>query len=351
MIETTALETDSVLQQWFEYQIPDTPPANFDVLGTKACLRRIHQFSAEAQDRLWVKFMYLTPGETAELVLEDIEASAYRGLNARLHLDWHTLLRTRSDRTIIEERLSSTRKAGVEIALVNPPGLIKRLLPQSGCDHRKVIIADNKALLIEPNLSDDNFRSADITVEIWDEAIVTRLAEIFDRGLLKGDCATECTTETTILEDCGRRGKSLILARSVDLVASAQKNVKMMSPYLPDGQMLEQMHHQSKRVNVEVIVPPNAIVHSWNIFGWVNDAARLTAKIRGFEIPVRLHERWGHFKALIIDDKIVVVGSHNFTNKGVMVGTAELSIQSTHPTLVSNMLNFYQGIRADTKAA
>jgi cardiolipin synthase A/B len=342
--------SDFFNQPFFEYAIPETPPSNFDVLGTAASLNWFCRFSSAAQDRLWVKAMYLLPGQASNIVVQNMEEAAGRRVNTRGIFDQYTVLKARAKKPKVLATLDGLKSSGVAVELVNRAGVIRKTLPEFHADHRKVIIIDQKALFIEFNISDDNFRSADIAVEVDELSIVNPLAEVFDRKFpLKQDLETNCDNETFLLEDCGQMGQSLILKRAVELVADARESVRLISPYLPDGAMQEALFLAYQRdVDVEAIMPPYAMHHSRSIFGLINEIARFTAALRGFKIPIRLHDRWMHAKLLIVDGKVAIIGSHNFTNKGVAMGTIELSMQSSNPNLVQNLANFYQGLRQDT---
>jgi cardiolipin synthase A/B len=334
----------------FEHQLATGSPTNFDVLGTAALLQRFHQLSLDIQDRLLLKAMYIWPGHAPNIVAQDMKKAAARAVSTKVVFDEYTLLKAGVKRPQVAETLADLQKAGVEVELVNRGGVVRRVLSEFHADHRKVVIADDRALFIEQNLSDDNFRSADIAVEIDRPMIVNPLAEIFDRKYpLKHDQETNCDNETILLEDCGHIGQSLILERAVELVAKAKDSIRLMSPYLPDGAMLEVLYRAYQRdIDVEALVPPYVLNRSRNVFGLINGVARLEAALKGFNIPLRLHDRWMHGKLLVVDDRVAIIGSHNFTNKGVAMGTAELSMQSNNPVLVQNLVNFYQGLRQDS---
>ncbi|MBI4084764.1 MAG: hypothetical protein HY431_02560 [Candidatus Levybacteria bacterium] len=51
-----------------------------------------------------------------------------------------------------------------------------------------------------------------------------------------------------------------------------------------------------------------------------------------------------HAKILLVDRAIALLGSHNFSSKGVIMRTAELALQSSDTHLIANLSDFYNSI-------
>lgn len=340
---------------------------NFDVLSPEKFLPDLQEELTKAKQRIWIKTMHLEDGKIAQSLLESLRLAVQRGVNTMLHIDsfstlivgrWYLPNLLREMTPAARRQISAQRKNDAvlfkelekvtdELVFTNPArGIVDKMIPFRGRDHRKVTIIDNLAYMGGLNYFDLDFQRPDFTVKIEDPAIVLKLAEQFDLKL-QDDLQIECNSETDLLVDCGKPKRSLILDHAVDLVGRATE-VLLTSQYIPDGVFLRALDEARRRgAKVQVITSSPSQITEISV-RTLNEAKYVISDLKGRLPPVFFfYPGWVHAKLLIAEVegvKTAIFGSHNFSQSVVDAGTAEIALQSTNPQLVSNLESFFQAL-------
>lgn len=341
---------------------------NFQISNSLQFFHQLLKEIKEAKKRVWIQVMYLQAGPYVNEILEALEQALQKGVDVRLQADYYSRYVTNQHINYFpiinpqkqlehRERLWANQKLFQElsqkriITWINPLGLLEKMLPTRGRNHIKIYLIDDHAWIGGINLYDVGFKIPDIMVKITDPKIVEPLKNQYHRvnqNNPDSDYELKCTQDTTLLIDAGRKNQSLILNRAVSLVEKAQKNIRNISFFMPDGPFLKSLHKAYKRgVDVEVIgSPPHAFP---NIFKAVNKVNYWTTRLKRQNIPFLFYRTFAHAKLLIVDHEIALVGSHNLSWSGVMMGTTELMLQSKDKSLIQDLEEFYQSLRSEIR--
>lgn len=347
-----------------EYQPRSELASHFDVLTPYQLLDDVRREAITAQQRMFVQVMDVDAGHIPKGILALMEQATKRGVDTRLHVDYFTLMVTEGkfnylaqlipgEREWNQERknakvamLRHAREQGVNVTVTNyPKNLKEKLLPVLGRNHMKAIVIDNVAYLMGENLADKDYTRVDYGVKITDPAIVEPIIQQFHRvneQHPQEDYAVQCTKDTQLLVDSGRvGGESLIYNHGLALIQDAQQRIVYAGQFDPDGRMRASLHEAWRRgVDVLAITSdPRAIE---DIALWAGNRVDLVRNaLSRNHVPTLRYPGWVHAKALLVDDQ-VICGSHNQSEKGVKAGTAEIALQSSNYTLVTNFESYFE---------
>jgi phosphatidylserine/phosphatidylglycerophosphate/cardiolipin synthase-like enzyme len=337
------------------------PAENFQILTPHELLDDVVLEAKNAQHRIWAQSMDVASGNFTTKLFELLEQKAQEELDTRLHVDYYSLLVTNGSfnyfmkvhrrfhdewhHTLLAKKLHFDRleRNGVKILFTNPPGILEQIFPFKGRNHMKIIVIDNNAWIGGINFNDWNFNGNDYMVKLTDPRIVSHIATLFkkiDREEKFTDYKVDCTPETTLLVDSGKMGKSIILQTALDTIKNAKYSVFMTTAFFPDTQMIKVLHERYRNnVDVKVIAPrPRSMT---GIYMYVEKANFEIMKLRKMEFPTKLLRTHHHAKLLIVDRQIAMFGSHNFSGRGVTMGTGEVAIITKNNTLIQNLLTFF----------
>jgi cardiolipin synthase A/B len=338
---------------------------HFTVLTPLDFIKDVAAEAKQARKRVWAQAMEVEPGEITDTFLAIFEAAAKKGIDTRLHADHFSLMVSDgifNYLPLLPQRLQRKRDkgqqtkhalyrhltyTGVQFLYTNPPTFLDRVFPMRGRNHMKIVIVDDAAWIGGVNFHDGNFRYKDIMVKITDRSIVHEIAYIYDqvdKEQQLRDMAITCNEESTLLIDGGRINRSLILRHAIALIGMAESKIQVISPLIPDAGFLKALHKAyTAGKEVEVIAPEVNVVPG--IFSWVDRFNEIVMNLRGLQLPIHYKKEMIHAKILIVDGKEAIFGSHNFSSRGVRMGTEEIALQSTDKTLIQNLSVFYETLR------
>lgn len=352
---------------------PEINPAdrNFEILEPYAFLRDFTNEANKAKHRVWTQTMLFEPDDVIDTVGEQLKASARRGIDSKLNVDYFSLLVTDGKFNSMpsvspiknwtryrikrgkREVLADLAINGVDVVLTNPPTTLQRILPSSGRNHIKMAFVDNIAWIGGLNLTDHDFKREDFMMRIEDPRIVQVLATQFlsvNEKKPEDNYAIQCTEDTTLLVDAGIKGSSLILDSTVASVMQAQKSAKLTSQYTPDGKMLSALAYAPEDIDIQVITSGFQEIDETmpKLFEVKN---RLVAGVKKKRLTSIPYPNWMHAKVLLIDrempdNAIAIMGTHNYSTGGVNFGTEEIALQSTNPRFIRNLSQYYDKIYA-----
>lgn len=191
---------------------------------------------------------------------------------------------------------------GITRHITNPLGFGLHRFP--GRNHKKMLIVDDVAYIGGLNFSDHNFEWHDMMIRLEDKEIVRQLADDFQHtlaGLNQSRWVDVATDDLYFLDGSHSRE---VYEHLFAQIQSAKKSIKIISPYVSDP-LLTRLTRLDSHVQVEIITPATNNKSIMKHY--------LLAKTR--DQPWLIHQYTGgmsHAKALLIDDKKLIVGSSNF---------------------------------------
>jgi cardiolipin synthase len=200
--------------------------------------------------------------------------------------------------------IDKLRSSGVGVKWVNPMGLGMRKI--SARNHKKIIGVDHTAAYIGGiNFSQHNFDWHDLMIRFDEPEIVEFLKDDFfqtwkgnNQGVVR-----EFSDVTISLLDGSQ--SELYSEPVLELLRSAKKSIFVESPYLsaPYYNVLGEM--SKKGVMVTVLAPAS---NNWGLYD-----AYTRWEVERNQLQLRYYpNRMSHLKAILVDEKSLVVGSSNF---------------------------------------
>ncbi|MEA3062650.1 MAG: cardiolipin synthase [Sphingomonadales bacterium] len=196
----------------------------------------------------------------------------------------------------------SLKAAGVGVRTTNP---IAGRLPRYGLrNHKKLIVADGVAYVGGVNFSDHNFAWHDLMLRIEDREAADFLAADFAATWESRSIFAKAKFGALTLYALDGRTNREGFADLFDAIASAKDRIEIVSPYL-SFPFLDRLGEAAARgVEVELIAPLG------NNKPMVRHYLFQAAPKVGLRL--RLSPGMFHLKAMLIDGRLLVLGSSNF---------------------------------------
>lgn len=195
------------------------------------------------------------------------------------------------------------RRAGVAIRFSNPAGAMLRRFPAR--NHKKSIVIDGRiAYLGGLNISDHNFAWHDLMLRIENTAVAAFLAGDLDASWRSRPASRWAEFDGIAIGTTNGRHNPAVFEPMFDAIAGTRDEIIVETPYLtfPFTDRLAEARRRGVRVRVIAPFP-----HPRRTFGryleW--ECAR-----SGFELC--LLPGMTHVKAMLLDNKRLVMGSSNF---------------------------------------
>lgn len=198
--------------------------------------------------------------------------------------------------------LRQAAKDGVRIIVTNPMGPLWWKYPYR--NHKKLMIADNRAFLGGINFSEHNFAWRDLMLQTESPPLVEALAADFRRTAagINQSAITRLPAGSLYFLD-GRRSRHLWEAIFSE-IASARRSIDIISPYVSDP-LLRRIARRSASVRVRVIYPARTNKRI------MQQALLNAAAETGIEVLL-YQPGMSHMKAILVDDTRLILGSCNF---------------------------------------
>jgi phosphatidylserine/phosphatidylglycerophosphate/cardiolipin synthase-like enzyme len=312
--------------------------------------------AARANDVITIRVMELEAGERAKELAGVLRQKAREGVKVTLFIDWvygryihgeidllPVLSRRKRTynakvRAETEQLLEEMRIAGVSISITNIPNGLQALMPICGRNHTKIYIIDEAVWIGGVHPVDSAFNNIDFMVKMESQKVVTTIKNY---TAPKKDELIPIDNSTQVLFDGGNAGSSCIYSQAIALVEQAESEVIFMSQFLPDGLLLHKLIKKAKEgVAVRVITSPE----KESIFTEfpANISYRMhQARLKRERNIQLIHCSHGvHAKLLIVDQKKVLFGSHNYAGIGVWLGTEEVCVISQDDLLIKDFIQY-----------
>ncbi len=211
----------------------------------------------------------------------------------------------REEVTATETMRRELERAGVRWRFVGPLGRLLRSAPAR--NHKKLVLVDERVAYVGGiNFSDHNFAWRDLMLRIEGRNPALFLAEDFLRTWEgRAAASSSCFPGLELHALDGRGNEERFEAAVLSAVDGARSRIYVECAYLTSP-FLERLGAAGRRGVRVTVVTPEA-----NNWGLVRDLLRWPRATVG--IDVRLYRgRMTHMKALLVDDRILVLGSANF---------------------------------------
>lgn len=343
----------------------DITPATYNVLETVDFLTDQLREIQTAKDRVWIQTMALEAGHFSNLLARHLIAAAKRGVDVKVVYDAYSdyvvdntftqmpLLKSkdRSHRSFVrdeQKKLLDSLREDCYVSETNRPSRFASHVPFSvifGRDHKKISIIDNKVYIGGVNMAPLDAQRVDFVLKTNNKQLLDRLSIIFEKsflGIPESDSIYVCDANNTLLLDSGKRRQSIIMEQVYDAVRKEDKKVTLVSPFLPSGNLRKVLNKAVQRgIEVEVITSQE---------DQLGLTPRMSQKIRtlGQSMPLFKINRYPgviHAKAVLFGKRAAIIGSHNFDELFVILGTEEVSLLTTQPEVIMQLTQFCENIR------
>lgn len=318
--------------------------------------------AARAKKSIYLQSMNFEAGDALTRIEEVLTPALERGVRVNITIDWVSRLfihgqlpllpgrpskRAYRDRHVREsEALRDRLEAmGATFVTTNKPSFFNRPLPMIRRNHIKLYMVDEAiAWMGGVNLFDDAFKKIDLMVRFEDEEIVHALHQQFfmvNRLRSVADYSKKLGEDYTLYVDTGRLEQSIIYRQAIKRVSESSLSITFMSQFIPDGPLLKELIAASKRgVKIEVLTSRrNNVIFTKYPTKAVYDLFKF--KIKNYPLIKLVHlSRDVHAKLLIIDEKIALFGSHNYTYSGVLFGTEEIMMETRSDVALKQFFTF-----------
>lgn len=229
------------------------------------------------------------------------------------------------------------RQAGGHVGIVNRPRHPFNL-PIAGRSHIKTAVINDRVYIGGHNLSAENQldimtywedqKTADIIFKFLQQVVA---AESVSK-VLDADKRYKLDNQDELLIDRGQPHQSLILDEALALIDNSNDWLYMTCQYFPGGQTGQHLKAAVERgVKVTLMFsPPSSHKSEW--FGHklyeLRERSRLPAELFAHKLPDSaplLHAK------LIATEQGAIIGSHNYVDQGVRLGTAEIALLRRDP--------------------
>ncbi|MCC7535293.1 MAG: phosphatidylserine/phosphatidylglycerophosphate/cardiolipin synthase family protein, partial [Deltaproteobacteria bacterium] len=287
------------------------------LVGSAAFLGALREDIPRATDRVLVQAMTFE-GDAAGLALAELLVAS-RATDRRVLVDEYTRF-VQSDRFVyapwswrdpeVRREVRSTRdmfarieRSGGRVRYTNPVGPLFVGFPSR--NHKKLVLLDDRVAYVGGiNFSDHNFAWHDLMVRIDDAELTRALVADFEatwEGRRAPRAERVSGIELFLLD--GRTNERMF-ARFLELVRRAERSIAVVSPYLTFPFCEELRAARRRGVSVTLLTP------AANNKGTVRDYLVWEAARSGFEL--RLFDGMSHMKAMLLDERRLVLGSSNF---------------------------------------
>lgn len=335
-------------------EVEDEIIGNYNILETVDFFTDQLNEIQNAQKRIWIQTMALESGHFSNLLAHNLIAAEQRGVDVRIVYDAYSDYVTnntfnnlpllyREDRgykQFLRDRgteLLSLLKHHCKVSQTNIPSGFLSNNPFNGVagrDHKKMSIIDDKAYIGGVNMTPIDAQRVDFMLKTNNQFIVNKLSFIFNQSFYDypvSDTLYPCDNNNTLLVDSGERFKSTIMEYAYEAIDNERDSITLISPFVPSGKLKKTLNTAVERgVHVELITSQ---------ISQLGFTPRLSQFVHnmGYTKPLfQIHRYPGivHAKALLLGNHSAIIGSHNFDELFVKLGTEEISLLTTQPEIL-----------------
>jgi len=215
----------------------------------------------------------------------------------------------RRERAATLQLFDRMRGAGIGVVLRNPQGIIHQNF--FARNHKKIYIADNACYIGGINVSDHNFAWHDMMIRIDDAQVAEFLKDDFRASFEGRDLSSSAEFNDIVLYRFDGRTNRRTFQPIFDLITGAKKSVIVISPYITFPFYEKLRTAQANGAEVTVLTPED---NNWKSFQTYTEWEAIRASMNLLMYMAGM----SHLKAILIDDRYLVVGSSNFDKMSVV---------------------------------
>lgn len=195
------------------------------------------------------------------------------------------------------------RATGVAVRFTNPVGLLLHRFPLR--NHKKLALVDDRvAYLGGINFADHNFHWRDMMLRIEDPGVAAFLKEDFLTTWARGNRSIARRFGGIELHVLDGRENGASFERVFDLIDGARERIYVESPAVTEPFVSRLRRARARGVQVTVVTPE---VNNWGVI-----KQYMTWLAAASDLDVRFYRgRLTHLKAMLVDDRCLVMGSAN----------------------------------------
>lgn len=277
--------------------------------------------------------------------------SRYKLAGSLITLPIFSLSKRKQAKALVLQQVYFTKllQSGAKISFNNSASWFNiNLYPFVGRDHRKVIFiqrGDEKICYFGATNFDEGALN-DFMLKTNDHEIYDNLFKINSKEALlenQNDVSLKMADQEFIL-DYGNPFQSKILDTGNKIIREATKTIRFVSQLPPEfGLMIRFVRARMRGVKVEIVLP--SILHK-NIRGFPYIIAYLYDVIVSMIFRIKIFHTIKYFThaKILMADKKVLLGSHNMSSIGVIVGTRELSVLLNDAEIWENTNTFIDNL-------
>jgi cardiolipin synthase len=286
------------------------------LVGAAAFWTALAKDLAAARHRVLVQAMTFEGDGAGSMVAQAIMAS--RAADRRVLIDHFSTFKisdcfvhgpTACRDPALRREIADTRRlfsrlaeAGVGLRITNPAGPL--LLGLAARNHKKLVVVDDVAYLGGINFSDHNFAWHDLMVRIGHPDVAAFLADDFAATFAGRSRSVTANFQDLRIISLDGSNNAAGFREIIDLIAAARHRIQVVSPYLTFPFIAPLADAVTRGVTVELFTPRDN--NKRVVRDYLLDAARRAG------IHLVLGAGMAHLKAMLIDARLLIVGSSNF---------------------------------------
>lgn len=319
---------------------------------------------SQAQTRVWVQAMIIESGHVLKSFISALKQNPnIHQLDIQIQYDWITSRSVHGQTPLIplfnkEEReyarqlhirnyhaYKELRSLNATVRTLNAPKLLPLIFPITGRNHTKIYIVDDTSWMGGCNFMDTSFAHIDFMISPQFPQL-TRILERHFHQVNKNKPLgnTEITLENgdRFLADNGTHGNSIIYKTALSLIEQAEQEIFFVSQFTPTGAILEALIDKAHAgVKTHVVTCPEDHDHFTKLPHTIPHSLFLNKTRSAKNFFIHHAKQKVHAKVIMVDSKKLIIGSHNYVDTGVYLGTEEIALQSSDQQLASQL---HQGI-------
>jgi len=299
-----------------------------------------------AKNRINIMSLILTSDSATRPLIKALVGASKRGVKISVAVDSftyselggffsplkHIKIKSRATSAMVKQ----LRRAGIEFTWL---GASFKFNPFAGLTHLKWSIVDNIAYGFGgTNLYKDGIESVDYMFKSHSPQLADQITRQHQAIITNDTPHTypgyiSKSEYGTIYIDSGQRHKSIIYDRLMKLTKQAVR-IRVVTQYCPSGPLARRL--RQRKAEVYFNQARNTSFPTNMLIGYTERYTGLRSLYK--------HEAYLHAKFMLFDladgQKIAVTGSHNFAHSGVVFGTREVALETSHPDIYTQLETF-----------
>ena len=303
----------------------------------KDCLRALTRAAARGADVLLLVDAYTF------LISDDSQPFSFGPLfyGSQLDAAAHTTPQFREP----YQALQTLRQAGGRYVITNRPAR-RYSLPIAGRSHIKLYIINDEVCIGGCNLN--SLSDLDLMLSWPDDRLARQLHDLAHSLADSGDTRRSLGQDRTfaidnisrLLIDSGQRGRSAIQDEAIVLISQAEQSIFLTCQFFPGGRVAHALRQARRRgVKIDIVYNDPSLNGPLRFLQDASIAAERRRNPAEF-FTGRLPKSSPYLHAkLLASEKSFMLGSHNYVDAGVRLGTAELTLRRDDPVLSAQLID------------